>query len=253
MAAPLYTDVTAKARALLNDKGTTGGATYQDAFLQDYVQIAQDTLVNALIARSVERMKFRSQFTVPAGTVTLDYAMNTPGLLPVGWPVQYLLPNEYISGDQFWEAKVGGNNEDFIPMSGPNEIPRTQISSTLQFWNQVGGVVQLLGCTQDRDVRMDYWAGLGNVDPAGRMLIVNSGNALAALVAGYAAGARGQDALAARFCQFRDDGMIGGLAGFEIESIVTADIKAQQSEPVRRRPYFGRDRYTNLNTNRWRN
>lgn len=245
--APLYTDVTAKARALLNDKGTVGGATYQDAFLQDYVQIAQDILVSCLVAGSVERMKFRSQFTVNAGTTVLGFSWETPAT-----GMQLLLPDEFISADQLWEAKVGGLNEDYVPMSGPNELPRIQKSSTLQFWAQTDGHVNFIGCTTDRDVRMDYWSGLGAVDPAGRMLIVNSGNALAAIVAGLAAGARTQHEAANRLCQFREDGTIGGMAGFEIANIVNADIKAQQSEPVRRRPYFGRDRYTNLNTNRWR-
>jgi len=247
MPAPLYTDVTTKVRALLNDKGMAGGATYQDPFLQDYVQMAQDTLVATLIARSVERMKFRSEFVVPAGTTTLDYSWGTPGT-----NILLLLPPEFISADQLWEAKVGGQNEDFVPMSGPNELPRIARADTLQFWNQANGLIHFLGSTADRLLRMDYWSGLGAVNPAGRMLVVNSGNALAALVACYAAGARGQPELANRFCTFKDDGTLGGMAGFEIEAIVTADIKNQQSEPIRRRPYFGRDRYTNLNTNRWR-
>jgi hypothetical protein len=94
-------------------------------------------------------------------------------------------------------------------------------------------------------VRIDFYGGLGAVDPTKRIRVVDSGNALICLASCFAARAKGQHNLADRFATFDKDGTIGGQAGWDLQQIINAQIKAQQSLPVRRQPYFGRDRYSN--------
>jgi hypothetical protein len=90
---------------------------------------------------------------------------------------------------------------------------------------------------------MDYWGSLAAVNPAGRILIVNGGNAVACLACAFIARARKQPYEG--FATFPEDGRpIGGQAGYEISQIINADVKDSQADAVRRRPYFGRDRYS---------
>jgi hypothetical protein len=388
LAAPLYSDVASAVRANLDDQGIAGGAVYTDAFLQRYIEMGQQTLVNALISQSVYRMQFRTEvpIRVPAFTkllTTLDDPTAASGLSAAA-----LLPPDIVTPDQLWEAKASnsviananlftftpwsndgtvtptvtasqpdpyggtsatrwayaggaaqrarltttaaleigdyntvaiwlqlvtpgtsaqvtvksplssandqtitittgwqrfdipfgpytqqspvfqqiwldfgstavtvnlwdaelgtdqGSNPDFIPMTGPGEIPRIPQSDSLRYWDWYGGRLTLLGSTVDRLLRMTYWATLGPVDPTAKLLIVNSGNAIACLASSFAARAKGQYNAAQLFATFDPGGGIGGQAGCEIANIVNAEVKVGQSEPVRRRPYFGRDRYS---------
>ena len=245
MVAPLYTDVSAGIRAVLDDQFVPGGSTYTDAFCQKYVEMAQQTLVQILISNSVERAKMRTEtpITVPAGTTILDYAVLSGGTVGAG--IANILPDDLVVPDYLWEAIIGGQNTDFVSMQGPGEIPRITQLDTLRYWNWYGGQVHLLGATQDRLVRMDYWSFLPAVNPAGRMKIVCSGNAIIELAASLCARAKGQYELADRCATFNNDGTVGGKAGFEILQIISAEVKAGQQDAVRRRPYFGRDRYSN--------
>jgi hypothetical protein len=242
--APLYSDVAARIRALLDDQITPGGATFTDAYCQPYVDMAQDTLVTYLISNSVELLKFRTEtpITVPAGTLILDYPGYPTSLTSAN--VALLLPNDLVEPDQLFEAKVGGANEDFIQMSGPGPIPRIAQSDTLGYWSWYDGRLHLLGSTVDRDIRLVYWSSLPKVDLNGPIKVVALCNALATLAASLAARSRGQHDIADRYATFdRQTGVIGGQAGFEIQHIINAETKAGQSEPVRRQPMLGRNRY----------
>lgn len=247
MVAPLYTDVSAGIRAALDDLVVPGGAVYTDAYCQKYVEMAQQTMVGYLIANSVERAKFRTEtpLTVNAGTTILDYAATAGGV--AGTNVQLILPDDLDIPDQLWESKVGGLNEDFVMMSGPNELPRVPQADTLRYWNWVNGRIHLVGSTVARDVRMDYWSSLPAIDPAGRVKIVASGNALIYLAASLCAASKGQYTLA-NYCATFDRDVIGGRAGFELNNIINSEIKAGQSEPSRRLPIFGRNRYSARDT-----
>jgi hypothetical protein len=247
MVAPLYTEVSAGMRAMLDDLIVPGGATFTDDYNQKYIEMAQETMVNYLIGNSVERAKFRTEtpLVIPAGTTILDYSVAVGGTSAVG--TANVLPDDLILPDQLWEAKVNALNSDFFPMSGPNPIPRIPQSDTLGYWNWYGGLIHLLGSTVDRWVRADYWSFLPAVNPAGRIKVVASGNALISLASCYAARSRGQYQQADRLATFDSDGTIGGQAGWELDQIINQEIKAQQSEPVRRQPMFGRDRYSTQN------
>src|ERR1035437_8969448 len=155
MVAPLYTDISAGIRAMLDDQSVPGGSTYTDAYCQKYVEMAQQKVVEYLIGNSVERMKFRTEtpLTVPAGTTILDYASTAGGTAGTG--IALLLPDDLVLPDQLWEAIIGGQNSDFYPMSGPNPIPRIPQSDTLRYWNWYDGRIHLLGATVDRLLRMD--------------------------------------------------------------------------------------------------
>jgi hypothetical protein len=253
MVAPLYTDVSAGIRAALDDLVVPGGAVYTDGYCQKYIEMAQQTMVGYLIANSVERMKFRTEtpLTVTALTTILDYQASAGGVAGAG--VLLILPDDLVTPDQLWEAKIGGTNEDFVSMNGPNEIPRLPQADTLRYWNWANGRVHLIGSTVDRLVRMDYWSALSAIDPAGRIKIVASGNALIYLAASLCAASKGQYSLADRFATFDKD-VIGGRAGFELLNIINAEVKVGQSEAARRLPYFGRNRYSVSDTwNRGRN
>jgi hypothetical protein len=380
MGVPTYADVTGSARALLDDLAVSGGAIYDDTFLQPFVQLAQNTLVAQLVSGSVQQMLFRTELLVPAGTLFLSYSFDPLPSFPA-------LPSTLVIPDQLWESVASTNlvspndfaftpwtndstvnptvtagqgdprggtsatkwayagvathrarqitttpillgqlstvsfwlkattpgnvtvknpivggadqvvaatvdwqhftvsfgpmtsgalvsqqvwldfggaindyylygmelgtgqrpNEDFFPMSGPTEIPRIAQTDRIKFWNFTGDRLYFLGATQDRIVRIDFWGDLAAVSvstPTARIRIINGGNALAALVASMASRSRGQHQIANGLATFERDGSIGGMAGVEINAIINAETKAQQAEPVRRRPYFGRDRYS---------
>lgn len=245
MVAPLYTDISAGIRAALDDLVVPGGAEYTDSYCQKYVEMAQQTLVSTLIANSVTRMRFRTEtpLTVTAGTTILDVAVAAGGVAGAG--ILNILPDDFETPDQMWEAKIGGLNEDFVTMDGPAEIPRLPQTDMIRNWDWYDGRIHLQGATVDKLVRLDYWSQLAAVNPAGRVKVVASGNAIIFLAASLCAASKGQHNLAAAYATFPDDGPIGGRAGYEINQIINAEIKTGQAEPSRRRPYFGHDRYSN--------
>jgi hypothetical protein len=247
LVAPQYTDVSASIRALLDDLIVAGGATFTDAYCLKYAQMASDTLSNYLIANSIESAKFRTEtpLVVPAATTILDYAVASGGTAGTG--IANILPDDLVVPDQLWEGIVNAQNSDFFPMSGPNPIPRIPQSDTLGYWDWYDGRVHLLGSTVARWVRMAYWAFEAALNPGARIPVVCAGNALAALAASDIARSRGSYTLADSLATYQSDGTLGGKAGWECLQIINAQLKAQQSEPVRRQPMFGRDRYSTQN------
>lgn len=245
MPAPLYTEVCGTVRIFLNDLSVPGGATYSDAYLQGFIESAQLTMVNYLLSNSVEILKFRTEtpLTIPAGTTILDRPLAYGGTAGTG--VALLLPKDFLEPEELLEAKVGGANEDFVPMAGPWTLPLIGQIDTLRYWDWRGGQIHLLGATEDRLLRIYYWSSLGNLDPTARMKVSASGNALAAIAAALAARSKGQQDVADRLAVFNADGTIGGQAGWELQQIINADVKTQQSVPTRRVSRAGYNRYPN--------
>ena len=240
---PLYADLTEKVRASLDDRAIKGGSVYTDDFLQAHFDMALKKMVSAMVSNGVRRMIFRQDgITVPALT-TVIYRADDPNL-PGGSPV--IFPTNFIQVDQLWEAKIGGVNSDYVPMSGPGEIPRIDQTDMLRYWDLYGGQLQLLGSTVDRLLRVDYWGDVGALNPAGVVPIIVSDNFLVALVCHQAALSKGNHQAAQTFAVF-DQSLpygLGGIAGYELANMVNEEIKTQQSEPMRRRPYFGKNRYS---------
>jgi hypothetical protein len=244
MVAPLYTDISAGIRAMLDDQTVPGGATFTDAYNQKYIEQANQTLVEILVSNSVERMKLTTEtpITVNAGITILDHSAAVGG--QVGTGIANVLPDDFILPDQMFEAKAGATAAEFIAMTGPVQLPNLSQSDVLTYWDWYGGQIHLVGSTATRLVKIIYWSQLAAVDPAGRLKVVAAGPALLALACHYILRSRGSFDMADRFAKFNDDQTITGEAGFHIGNIVNQEIKAMQSQPQRRQPYFGRDRYS---------
>lgn len=149
-----------------------------------------------------------------------------------------VLPANLVVPDILWEAKVGGGNDEFYQLIGPTAIPNTAQSNTLGYWDWYDNEIRLLGATEDRQLRIDYWGDITNFQspavPSQAVLIEGAVNAISFLVCSYIAVSRGQHELAAGFA---------GQGNAEIEDLINVELKQQQQQPQRRLPYRGQGRY----------
>src|SRR5512144_3353374 len=129
MAHSLYTDVTAAVRAYLNDQTVTGGATYDDTFLQPYVWLAQQTMVNYLISNAVRRLQYRTILYIPAGTKILLYEDDPNPYLGLG--PESLTNGRLVLGGGGWTVS-GDFVLAFSPTTGVATFSKNTGAGTLE-------------------------------------------------------------------------------------------------------------------------
>lgn len=149
-----------------------------------------------------------------------------------------ILPANFVEPDELWEAKMGGTNQDFYRVVGPNPIPNQAQTTSLGYWDFYDGEIRLLGATEDRQVRIDYWGSLENFEgplvPAQAVIMQGFVNPISFMVSKLISTSRGQHEAAAEF---------GQLFDAELEDIANIQQKAQQQNPVRRLSSRGASRY----------
>lgn len=158
--------------------------------------------------------------------------------LPVTAVYPPILPENFIEPDQMWEAKIGGTDQDFFLVVGPHQIPNQAQTSTLGYWDFYDGEIRLLGATEDRLLRLDYWGALenfqGSAVPAQAVVMQGFVNPISYMVCKLISHSRGQHSAAAEW---------GALFDVEMEDIANIQQKAQQQAPVRRLSARGASRY----------
>lgn len=64
------------------------------------------------------------------------------------------LPLDFVEPRKLWERSVGGAETDWVPMKERRILPQSTANNTLGFWNWSGEVVNLIGASSIRQVRI---------------------------------------------------------------------------------------------------
>ena len=231
-----YGDCTARVRALLDD---TQGLIYTDAVLLPLVNQAQGIFLSELLSSGVSEAKFVTTYSgatiIPANTTALTLS-SSPAL-----------PSTIIVPDRILERPSGGTASEWLIMRGQRPLPITAANSTLGYWDWENHQLKFVGATEARELRLEYWGSVADFASGGGLTatalpILGSIDILTALTAGLAATTRSQMQLAEANGVMGPNG-ISGQAGGLIRNYINIQIKAQQSEPLRRAPYAGIQRY----------
>jgi hypothetical protein len=210
--------------ALLDDANRS---VFTGDFILPYINVAQRSILTKLRSAGCQEVRVRSgTITVPAGTTTLTKT-TTPAL-----------PSDLVWPDELWEAKLGGNNEDYYRIVGPITLPNQARSNTLGYWDWFHDELRFIGANEARDIKLDYWSTNPDfslpVDPTDTVIFQDAVNVISLLCCKGIAVSRGQYQAAQVF---------EAQAADELESIINAQLKMQQQQPDRRQPYRGRGRY----------
>lgn len=231
-----YGDCTARARALLDD---TQAAIYSDTVLLPLVNQAQGIFVSELLSAGISEARFVTTYSsttiIPAGMTALTLS-SSPAL-----------PSTIIVPDRLLERAAGASASEWIVMRGQRPLPIMTQVSTLVYWDWSNHQIQFVGATEAREVKLEYWGSVADFASGGGLAattlpILGSLDILSALTAGLAATTRSQMQLA-EACGIMSPTGITGQAGGLVKNYINTQVKAMQSEPMRRAPYAGIQRY----------
>lgn len=183
MALPLVSDVTAAARALIGDTGASGaGEVYIDAVLIPFVQRAYRYAARYMRTKGVSVLRKQSAaIAVTVGQTTLT---RPSGATP-NYPADMLRPLHLR------EKQTGGGLVYVQMRMSDGFLPDQPTAAEMGLWDWRLDTVFFIGSTQNRDIQIQYEAELAAVTAAGdSLLIPDSIDALAGLVAAYAAESR---------------------------------------------------------------
>ena len=224
--------VTLLIRSLLND---APGNWATDAVLIPYVnssyRTVQRKIANAggsgFITDAVELVVF----AVPA----LQQDPGTQVVLNDATPPPNQLPSNLLNPLKIWE-RPNGSTVDFDEMedwTNKGGLPSRLQGSSLDDWEWRTDGLYFIGATQDTQIRLRYNAAFPDLTgPTDVILIRGAQEALAYVAAGLAGMARGAP-LAEQMEQLATD---------YIEDLISANVRAQQNQGTRRRPYGRRCR-----------
>lgn len=209
--------VMARAAVLLNDSSQ---AIYTNTILLPYSQIAWDELAEVF-----------EENAHPMMNETNTTAVITTAMTDMGGSTGPALPNDLIEIQTLYE-RTNGSSEDWQEMTRKEFLPPFVAKSTsLVYWVWMKQVVNFIGATTSRQIRIDYigltFATLSG--PASSLAVFNCLNFLAFRTAALTAEFNGED-------KVRADSL-NGFAGMAIERLTNINAKSQQETPVRRRPF----------------
>jgi hypothetical protein len=214
------------ASAHLNDsRGTFWAALYGTpptstayAALIPFLQEAFRDLQNELFLNGLPVLhKTALLLNFPAGTTALTLT-STPAL-----------PSDIIVPVTLFERDAGASAEDFDEMVEKSWLPEEQQDEELTYWQWEGQQINFLGATTARDLQLNYDAGL----PLPALFADTLGFTdaefyIAPKTAAYAAES---------IDRYKRGETLHAQAESKLSKIIRANVKNQQSLPVRRRPY----------------
>lgn len=207
----LASDVMSRAAVLLNDAAQ---ATFTNVVLLPKLRIAWEDLQNQLAEHgaSVIKRKTSSPITISAGATEVT-----------SYPADFLTPID------LYERAPGGTDDDWLPMSEVDFLPNRQASDMLEQWSWVEDEVHFVGATQDRQVRMDYFAQITSIVSENTSLpVTGSCNFLAYRTAAIQAAILKNNDLA---------GSCAAEAEKAMQTFLNSRAKQRQAVPVRRKPF----------------
>lgn len=208
----------ARAAALLNDSSQ---AIYTNTVLLPYAQIAWDELAELF-----------EENNNPAMNETNTTSVITTAMTDIGGSTGPALPNDLIEIQTLYE-RTNGSSEDWQEMKKQTFLPTFVAKSTsLVYWAWMNQIINFLGATTTRQIRIDYigltFASL--TGPSSSIAIFNSKNFLAFRTAALAAEFAGEDKERAASCN--------GFAQMASDRLLNISVKGQQNSPARRRPFM---------------
>lgn len=211
-------DVMDSSAALLNDSAKTN-FTY--AAQLPYLKIAAQELQ--------EEMELAN---VPTTNKKSSVFVITTAMTDIGGTTGPALPTDLIEIQGAYE-RLSGSNEDFQYMSKVEFLPPfTVLLESLVYWAWQGQVVNFLGATTTRDVRLDYIATFlpTIVDENTSIVLFNSKSFLTYRNSALCAEFIGENKTRA------DE--LNVFAGQALDRFLGINNKGRQSFPVRRRPFM---------------
>lgn len=197
------------ARTYLND---VGASLWTDAILLPYLKEAfRDLLIDLYLnGIPVIREKSSSPITVAIGALTLT------------------LPSDFLEPIKLKE-RLSGSSETYIDMVEKAFEPDTDQTDNLRFWAYREEAINFVGATTARQILLFYWKTL-TIPTAENSLLgfIYAEIYLGPKTAAYAAASVGNITLAKE---------VSDIAEMKLDKVMRANIKGQQSLPVRRIPY----------------
>lgn len=206
-----------------NEVGDADASVFDEQFIAPLVKGALQEFTLWMRARAVQQLRYRATITVPASTTAITKT-SSPAL-----------PSNLLAPTDLWEAPVGATQDQYRALTGPRLLPRVAVGSTLTYWNWVNGQIALIAASQERSLQMDYFGEVTDmVLPTDTVFIPDSVLPIIKMIAGRIVSSRGDIAAAQAFQQ---------KAEMLMQDIASEQIKAQQSAPIRRRPFRSHGRY----------
>lgn len=179
MALPVGTDVTEAARALLTD---VDGEVYSDAVLLPFLQRAYRYAARYMRGKGVTLV--RKQSAVIAMTIGQTTLTRSPGSAP-NYPSDLLRPL------QLRERQTGGGGLFTVMKLSEGFLPDQAAQDSFGLWEWRADTIYVPLAKQNRDVQIMYDADLTAITTVNdTLLIPDSTDALAAIVASFAAATR---------------------------------------------------------------
>lgn len=183
MALPQVSDVTAAARPLLTDTFASGaGETYTDDVLLPFVQRAYRYAARYLRAKQVSILRYQSSpIKLAVGKTAFT---RSPGTAPN-------FPTDMVRPIMLRERPSGGGQKYKNMKISDNFLPDQDAGKELALFDWRNDTLEFIGATVDVDIQMQYEADLPELtDVDDTILIPDSVDALAGLVAAFAAESR---------------------------------------------------------------
>lgn len=181
----------------------------------------------------------------PGYADTPDTATNGEGATIGREPI---LPEWLVIPDRLLERKPGNAANTWTLVRGPLQVRDASGNARIVQWDWRAGGIDIGPATEDRELMIEGWGALEDGQLGSNVIeeelpINGSLEVLATIAAGIIAQARGQHATAARLGVMTEQGNFSGMAGGLTANLINVFNKSQQSEPIRRQPYFGVARY----------
>lgn len=216
----LTSEIMDNSAALMNDVAKT---QYTYAAQLPYLKIAMDELQEEFELNNIPISNETSAaIIIPIGTVQLGFVT-----IPA-------LPSDLIEIQQLWE-RLSGSSDPFVPMTKqeflPHYLDNIQVDS-LVYWNWKNQIINFLGATTIRDVKIDY---IGSffptlVDSTTSLDLINAKSFLE-----YRTGALCAEYIAENPTRAIS---LNGKADLAMARALGIPTKGRQSIPYRRRPFM---------------
>jgi hypothetical protein len=196
--------------------GDDDGNVFTDAFMTPAIASNHRLLQTALVNKGCSVLRDTSDaITVTAGSLST-----------------LTLPTDLIVPYKLWERPVSGTADQWQLMTAVIELADRTVNDTLGEWVFEAGTINFIGCTANREVKVQYEKQLPTITAAATSLNLNGAeDALAYLLCQDMAISRGQLATADRYAK-KAEFAIGELAG--------RFTKGNQAVHGRRRLAYGR-------------
>jgi len=217
-------DVMDLAASALNDSGHN---IFTYANMLPYLQLAYTEMGEILESNNI-----------PMTNEVSSIFVITTAMTDIGGSTGPSLPTDLIEIQGCYE-RLSGSSEDFIEMTKVEFLPPyTELTESLIFWAWQKQIINFLGATTARDVRLNY---IGNtlttiVDNTSTINLFNCKSFLAYRTASLCAKYVGENPT--RSQQLDSD------ASMALDRLLNISTKGRQATPARRRPFLGRYKVT---------